>query len=289
MHILFISEPYVERTLLNYFSKICEHTVILLQANHPELRLDTVRNVQIMNLHDALMLCDSIYILGSEKVSAALVEKCLSAAEQRGIQHCCIEKFDGTAKLATYLDGVLATYSKNVPVVLVLQAGKRAQVERTELHLCGSLNINGVKFAFHSNTGASKMNDFARALCANDMFRTEEEAQISIVTIKEDLISLMDNAKENMVFDSFIRSIQPDFVIVCCENDFNLHNKMNEMFMAKYSREIDTFVVSEYVSLGSNKHSEVALFINGNEIIDLFGQIVDKLTFPNGVTALKPL
>ena len=284
MYVLFVSEPYIERSLLDYFNQVTVHKFILLKANHPEIQNCIMNNIHFMHLHEALELYDYIYIFGSEKISNSIITRCSIMAKQREIPLFCTIKHQNDKEMKDYFDDIIASTPANLPTVLILQAGMNAQIEKTELNLYNSLRNNNIKYLLHTNTLFSQINTMADLLNINVIYKkNNDDAQISVISINENVLDLISNDIENIFFDKFLRTVKPDYIIMCCENDYIFQDKLNDIFKIKYSLPIDVFVRSEYVSLKSNNELEFPLFIESVMNINLFNDIRAKLTFPLGV------
>lgn len=282
MNILFISEPYIERLLLDYFTYEKTHTFIMLKLNHPEIKNNIENNICFLHLQEALISCDCIYILYSENISNSIISKCKLVSKERGLPLYCVnnQKKQDTKE---YLGNILKSYVPNLPLILLLQAGVNTQIEKAEIALCHTLIHNNIKYKLHTNTWLPQINTMSTNLNTIPAYITTDiDAQISIFTIGENLLDLSSNHSENIFFDSFMRTIHPDYIIVCCENDYSLQNKLSDFFQCKYSYTIDVFYRSEYVSLKSND-DEFSLFVENVTNTDLFDDIKTKLTYPLGV------
>ena len=141
-----------------------------------------------------------------------------------------------------------------------------------------------IKYLLHTNTLFSQINTMADLLNINVIYKkNNDDAQISVISINENVLDLISNDIENIFFDKFLRTVKPDYIIMCFENDYIFQDKLNDIFKIKYSLPIDVFVRSEYVSLKSNNELEFPLFIESVMNINLFNVIRAKLTFPLGV------
>lgn len=290
MKILFISEPYIERLLLDYFFLNNSHQFILLKANHTRTSNGEYPNISFYDLEEALRICDSIYILSSEWLPFNLIEHCNAYAANEGKQFYCdgINSEKEDASTNSYIENIMPTIKPDKPNILLLQVGEKTQIERIELNLCFSLNTNGVKYVLHSNSWISKINTMASLLNLYIPYETpEEDEQITIVTIKSDIASMIDNNLDNLYFDEFMRLMKPDYIIMSCENGYDLQENLTNVFKVKFSREIDAFIESEYISLNLNKKKKITLFMGNRPGVNIFEDIKNKLTFPSGVKELN--
>ena len=284
MKILFISNAYVERTLLDYFMLKNNHQIILLKANHPDYQHLQTDTLIFMSLEDALKSCDIIYLFPEGKIPPRTVQRCKTYAKTENVRLFYPE--DTTPyenNLKSYLFDVVLPQTKEQPNVLVLQIGESSQIERAELNLCRSLKAYGVRYTLHTNSWLDKVKNMAILLGLPDTYEENKKSQLIINTIKINILDLITNDLETLYFDKFMRSVKTDYIIMCCENDYSLQNKLNDIFLLKFSRPIDKFVKSEYVSLSSNNQIETSLFIEHVEMKSLFDDIKMKLTYPSGV------
>ena len=151
MNILFISEPYMERLLFDYFTREQTHTFILLKLNHPEIKNKTENNICFMHLQEALTICDRIYIFNSNNISNSIVSKCELSSKERELPFYCISNRK-TQDIKEYFNSILKLHMKDLPLILILQAGLNAQIEKVEISLCNSLTQNNIKYKLHTNT-----------------------------------------------------------------------------------------------------------------------------------------
>lgn len=290
MNVLFISEPYIERLLLCYFIHEEKHKFIMLKANHPEIQRRAQNNLRFLDLSEAILECDCIYILYAEKVPTSIIAICETIACDRKIPLFCSNSSETTGNLENYLDNILNSTACNLPTILILQEGTTAQIEKTELNLCFSLQNNNIRYNLHFNSCVQEVNKMSIALDTTRICSSANDAQISVITIKENIFNLIKNNSECLFFERFCRMIQADYIIMCCENDYNYLEEVNDIFKKKYSRTIDKFVQSEYVTLLHQNRGETkksVLFIENVKHEDLFYDVKMKLTFPTQVMEIR--
>lgn len=287
MKILFISEPYIERLLFDYFAENSSHQFIFLKANHPQMNDNEFSNLFFYSFDEALNKCDYIYILSSGCLPISMLKKCNAYAESTGKHLICdsVDREENSISDNAYIENVLLTISSEKPNILILQVGKKTQIERVELNLCSRLNENGIKYALYSNTWSDKIKTISKSLNLSCPYGEVNIAnQINVITLKSNIVDLFNS---NLYFDRFMFSVKPDFIVMSCENGYDLQQKLDEIFKLKYSREIDVFIESEYVSLRLNGEKEITLFIEKTPSKNIFDDIKNKLTFPHGIKELS--
>lgn len=286
MKILFISEPYIERLLFDFFNQNHIHQFLFLKANHPQMNNSDYSNLLFFSFDEALKKCDCIYILSSHYLPISIVEKCQVYAACEAKQFFCdsIEDEKDNISDSTYIKHILSTISSKKPNILVLQAGKKAQIERVELNICSCLYENGVKYALYSDTWSNKIKDMSKSLGLLCPYGELNEAnQLNVVTLKADVADLLNR---NLLFDHFMYSVKPDYIVMAYENGYNLQHKLNDVLKTKYSRAIDIFIKSEYVSLTLNDTKDITLFIENIPMVNIFDDVKYKLTFSLGIKEL---
>ena len=156
----------MERLLLDYFYLNHSHQFILLKANHPQLNNCEYKNVSFYDLEESLSMCDCIYILSYDCMPVNLVERCKDYATNEGKQFYCdgINSEKKDASVISFIGNIMPNIKLDKPNILVLQVGKKTQIERIELNLCFSLNTNGVNYALHSNSWINKIKTMATLL-----------------------------------------------------------------------------------------------------------------------------
>ena len=283
MYILIISDPYIERSLIDYFTHMNNRSFILLRANHPEIQTCVKNNIYFMDLNEALEYCDCVYILNTENIPDSLIAKCRLATDIKGIPFLCSGMFDIKKDIKEHFNDIETSKAIGLPVILILQAGIMTQIEKTELNLCTLLQSNNVRYLLHTNSWLPEISKMANLLNVAAPYKDDDLPQIAVVTIKENVLDFLRDSTDSAYFDDFVRTIRPDYIIMCCENDCDFQNQVDKIFSIKYSRSIDTFILSEYVSLQSSNKNAICLFIENTKNINLFDDIKIKLTFPLGV------
>lgn len=283
MNILFISEPYIERSLFEYFYQNNSHKFILLKANHSQIQEFERNNILFLDLEEALQTCNGIYFLSTDNVPTSLLNKCQSyISESKSDIELYFQEINHENDVETYIEKQMLLTKYDLPNILILQVGENAQLERTEIELCAELKNSGIGYVLHSNSWIDCISNMARSLGLFDPSEKNEKTQIEIVSIKADISQLITNDVKNMYFEKFVRFLRPDYIIMCCENDYNHQQFMNNVISVKYSRAIDLFVKSEYVLLKFNDE-EITLFVQDIKYEALLEDIKNKLTFPKGI------
>lgn len=268
--------------LFDYFNQQNNLSFILLRANHPEVPTLSVNNIYFMDITDALRLCDSIYILHSNNIPDSLVLKCQLASKNRGLPFYSSCIYDSQKEIKDYLIKTTAL-DLICPIILILQIGESAQIERTELNLCTLLQNNNVRYTIHTNSWLSQIIKMSTQLNMKSPHNYCSASQLAIISIKKNVLELLNDPTEKIYFDSFINNIHPDYIVICCENDYNCKEQINNVFYVRFSRLIDAYVNSEYVSLQSNDRCKITLFVQNVKSDNLFIDIKNKLTLPDNV------
>lgn len=138
-------------TINVYNLLVSTHTFILLKLNHPEIKNKTENNICFMRLQEALTICDCIYIFNSNNISNSIVSKCELSSKERELPFYCISNRK-TQDIKEYFNSILKSHMKDLPLILILQAGLNAQIEKVEIALCNSLTQNNIKYKLHTNT-----------------------------------------------------------------------------------------------------------------------------------------
>lgn len=289
MRILFIAEPYIDRLFFDFFAQNFLHQFIVLKENHPEVFENEYDNICFCNLEEALNKSDSIIIFSSKNLPQKLIDRCYNHAKNTGktIFYEFLDDREDIDSVKSYIVDLLSTVMPEKPCVLLLQVGQKTQIERVELSLCASLNENGIKYFFSSNSIINKIRDLPVFLNFLNPFRYSiEESKIMIISIKIGIENLLGSNISGSFFDQFMQTLKPDYIVMTCENDYELKEKLSDIFEIKYSRAIDLFVASEYLSLKHDKKDNITLLIDKKSAIDLFEDIKNKLSFPIGVKEL---
>lgn len=288
VYILFISDPYVERTFFSAFEKYEKFEFVFLEQNHPEMRYLQNSNVHLLKFDEALDLCDCIYIYPGLTVSQKLIQKCKKYAEAKGIE---IHIHDISGKYTQTINDVLsavqvdiANYVMPLPTILILQVGKMVQIEKAELDLCQALNNNHINYHLCTTSISSELNSMMNRLGTPWVSHEDQRGtDILIVSLCIDIMDTIINDAESIMLYDIICKIQPDYIIACCEYDYTHVEKLKDSIGVKYNIVIDSFFKSEYVSLQTNGEQEFSLFMGELFNADLFQDVRRKLSFPEGV------
>lgn len=287
MRILFISNPYLEDAVIDAFEKVTDHSFVLLKSNHMLTHHNKIHNIVFLNLDEALMNCDYIYILSDKNIAHSVVSKCRKVARcsNIGFYYSNIDNRN-TTNFKKYLKNVISTSNSQIPNILILQAGIHAQIERTEYNLIKQLDSKDVQYLYNTNSFLYKINNDMKAILNIELFQSEKNSPCLIInTIKTDIWNLIDSKVDNLFFDKFMLLLKPDYIIISCENNFKQKNELKKIFKIKYLLDVDKFIKSEYVTLQKNK-VDTAVFIEQIPEFDVFHDIELKLTVPNGISEI---
>lgn len=291
MNILFISCPYIERTLFDYFINFTsEHNFILLKWNHPEVVGEKLHNLHFMDLDQALSISDYVYILTDGRIPTVTKEKCFHAAQNRGICFSYNKLNDVVGdSLSNYLYELLTPQVVNKPIILILQAGITAQIEKMELEICHMLVTNEVSYKLYTSSWLSNLsNSFPIFKFKSQIEKSALDEQISLISVGRNVIELLESRPENIFFDVFMRNLKPDYILMCCEHDYTHMEELKEVFKIRFSKGIDSFVHSEYISYLAGEDAVSEIFVETNESRFVFNDIKNKITFPKGIKEFYP-
>lgn len=286
MNILFVSSSYIERTLFDYFiNSVSEHNFILLKWNHPEIVGEKLHNLHFMDLDQALNISDYVYILTDGRIPTVTKKKCFDVARNRGICFSYNKLNDViNDSLSNYLYELLIPRIVNKPIILILQAGITAQIERMELEICHSLVTKGVKYKLYTNSWLSNLStSFPIFKFKSQIEKSDLDEQISLISVEHNVIELLESRPENIFFDVFMRNLRPDYILMCCEHDYTHMDALNEIFKIRFSKGIDSFVHSEYISYLAGENAVSEIFVKTNKSHFVFNDIQNKMTFPKGI------
>ena len=249
----FISNSYVESTflvLIEYLTKLKVNTFFLLKENH------TNKEFLIRN-HKNVSLCDSIDcgILNSDII---IVVNC------NLLPTSTLKEIEDKSKLYNKKMLVLETllYNKcadnwntsrkkaiGIPNICLFSIGNYSQIEQTEIVVHKILDKIDIKTQYQ----LSPTTDYILKQTLGKVTNTangdiSNQLGISVVTyLYNDILELLND----YILIQDIHRQQPDCIIVNLESSFCSFDKMKNIFLYRFNKEIDLFVISNYSKIHS--------------------------------------
>lgn len=298
MIIFLLANTYIQHSIINYISLIWAvniSKVIVLEESfyssdknkaYP-YELNSAKKIEegILNSDETIIIPYGIpepTILFVNNM-CELFKKRFIVLTTESINQKVLHKFDN------YNIKELDLYISKKPIIFILRFGKYSQITKMQLTINKILSDNNYNFGqvmcdeFTTYVDESLHMESIIHKKISELCKSENQTEFTVFTWPFDIILSLD------LLDKYLKSLRPDYTIMCVENNFDKHTYMNNLFEFKFNMKIDKFVYSDYVSV--KKNNQIDYLYVGNDLTnDSFCDIeqvlflaIARITYPNGI------
>ncbi len=300
MNVLLISSPYIELCLLECLDNyILENLnkVFLLKENHPNRVYNFIESSYsvefVKNVEEGTSKSDLVLVIRDQFLSPDFISY---------INSKCINNKKNFILGELKKNNIFSVIEKNIaeiqkkPSVLIIGMTGASQLVKNERVLSSFLKNRGVNVFDSFQYSIKSFPKSKDLLCSSQTY--PENADITFCSYDE--YSDTDAKKEEL--HKYIQLIQPDCLIVSCDNSFVDYYKVDQHFYYNYGIHVDGFIHSNYCYLKANEdiltYSSFSTTHKGNDSYSIFCNdregieqicytILTKVAYPNNVMPLN--
>lgn len=268
---LIISNSYVESTILTslkYLTKLPITSYILMNENHSdeEFFIKNHNNIVLCdNIEDCIVKCDIVIIVDCRHLPASTVEKVKSISQFHSKEVLILNtilnnEYQEDWKIDTNI------FSVDIPNVCIISIGNYTQVEQTELIIHKLLCQVSENVHFQLSPAADYiLKQYPNIACKYKGNCYNKQSEISVVTY---LYNNMHELLQDYTLIQNINAIRPDCIIVNVESMFKDYEQMKDVFLFRFNKKIDLFVISNYSNAQSVSTASKAVYHINNPNIE---------------------
>ncbi len=249
-----ISSSYVESTilvLLEYLTKLHITSFILMAENHTdkELLLKNHTNISLCDsIESGILACDIIIVVNCKFLPNSTLTEVELKSEFYNKRLLVLNTiFNNECEVSWNTSRERP--NGGIPNICLVSIGSFTQIEQTEIFVHKILGQNNITVQFQMSPATEHI--LKQMPRTTDRSRTESiynQLGVSVVTfLYNDILELLN---DYMLVQN-IHDLQPDCIIVNVESTFNDFDKMNNVFLYRFNKKIDLFVISNYSSTNS--------------------------------------
>lgn len=254
-NIFILSNSFTERTILYHLDYIFDFSinhVFILKENHDITEEFDSNNIKVIisdDINECVLNSDIIFILKNDNIPKKTIKIVETLVKNLKKEIICIANpwYEDIAD-----ENILNENIKynNVPVILQIFVGQFTQNYCTEILLNKILSNKNVKFIqeFSKETESLIKQLKIYNILNNNILKCKESKseEYNVVVKSLHINNIYDLQKDKKLFE-IISYLAPNYVIINTHFNFNIDEKIYDLFIYKYNINLNTIIKSQYL------------------------------------------
>lgn len=285
MKILFYSTPYNERLFFELINDNAKGNQIIIAEGHHIGEQNDYKNIRFIDLNSAVSEAD-IIVTYTSQTDLEDISKIINVGDSMRIINE-VEKENNNTHLIEFIESIPYESTCRKPVIILMGLGYSSQIERVEYYLCELMRDNDISYDLFSTTNTENIRETMCKLSKMDCGELRKKySSLSIISLNIEINDVIENNAVGSNIYNLFRLVKPDYLILCCENNFVGQEEIKNLFRYKYNKSVDNIVISEYITYRSKESAQSHIFVEKKVINLPFEDITNKLAFPLGISLI---